>query len=144
MPKLPWTTGQTVAPATEVVVMASRLPLHSYRHVPGFLAATLRIRRQLGRTPGMVGYALDARLAAKTFWTVSAWTDRSRLRGFDRADPHKDSVDAIRPHMDRSTFVTWTTTADQLPVSWDEAVRRVEQRRAEQAAADGADRPATG
>ncbi|HLM64475.1 MAG TPA: hypothetical protein VK306_09280 [Acidimicrobiales bacterium] len=128
MPKLPWTTIDTVEPETEVVVMASRLPLRRYRHIPGFMAATLRIRRQLAQSEGLVGYALDAQLSRKTFWTLSAWTDRNHLRSFDRADPHKGSVAVTRPRMDPTTFVTWTTTAGELPVAWPEAVRRVEQR----------------
>jgi hypothetical protein len=130
MPKLPWTQVDAVPPGTEVVVMASRLPLRRYRHIPGFLAATLRIRRQLARSPGLVGYALDARLLRKEFWTVSAWTDRQALGRFDRADPHKGSVEGIRPHMEPSTFVFWSTTAAELPVPWDEATRRVDEKRA--------------
>jgi hypothetical protein len=96
------------------------------------MAATLRIRRQLAHSEGLVGYALDAQLSRKTFWTLSAWTDRHHLRSFDRADPHKGSVAVTRPRMDRTTFVTWSTTAAELPVTWAEAVRRVEQRREEQ------------
>jgi hypothetical protein len=129
MPKLPWTAVTDVAPDTEVVVMASRLPLRRYRHIPGFLAATLRIRRQLAGAPGLVGYTLDARLLRKEFWTLSAWTDRSALRAFDRADPHKGSVEGIRQHMAPTTFVTWTATGADVPVGWDEATRRVEERR---------------
>ena len=130
MPKLPWTNVEAAAPDSEVVVMASRLPLRSYRHIPGFLAATLRIRRQLARSPGLVGYALDAKLLRKEFWTLSVWADRAALGRFDRADPHKGSVEGIRPHMEPSTFVFWTTTAADVPIGWDEAVRRVEERRA--------------
>ena len=125
MPKLPWTNVEAVPPDTEVVVMASRLPLRRYRHIPGFLAATLRIRRQLAGAPGLVGYALDAKLLRKEFWTLSAWTDRRALAAFDRADPHRASVDGIRPHMARSTFTFWSTTAADVPVAWDEATRRV-------------------
>lgn len=130
MPKLPWTTITEVDPATQVTVMASRLPLRRHRHVPGFLRSTLRIRRQLARSEGLVGYALDAKLVGKTFWTLSAWTDRPSLGRFDRADPHRGEVDATRPRMLPTTFVLWTTTAGELPVDWAEAVRRVEEQAA--------------
>jgi heme-degrading monooxygenase HmoA len=134
MPKLPWTSIESVPPETEVTVMGSRLPLRHYRHIPGFLAATLRIRRQLAKADGLVGYALDAELTRKTFWTVSAWTDRSHLRHFDAADPHHAATEAIRPRMEPSTFVFWTGTAADLPVAWDEVRRRIAERRSEQAA----------
>ena len=73
VPALPWKRLESVDAATELTVMASRLPLRSHLHLPGFLTATLRIRRQLAEAPGVVGYALDAKLSAKTLWTVSAW-----------------------------------------------------------------------
>lgn len=125
MPKLPWAEIEPVPPETEVTVMASRLPLRRFRHVPGFLAATLRIRRQLARAEGLVGYALDAQLLRKTFWTVSAWTDRDRLYRFNRSDPHRSDVSTIRPRMDPSTFVFWTVRASDLPISWREVRRRL-------------------
>jgi hypothetical protein len=51
--------------------MASRLPLTRYRPVPGFPRDALAIRRQLAASPGLIGYALDADLARRTFWTFS-------------------------------------------------------------------------
>jgi hypothetical protein len=130
VPALPWKSVSTVDPATECTVMASRLPLRSHRHIPGFLRATLRIRRQLARSPGLVGYALDARLLGKTFWTVSAWTGPAELARFAGADPHRSATRAIAPKMRPSTFVTWTCRGSELPVPWPEARRRVEEARA--------------
>ena len=106
--------------------MASRLPLRSHLHLPGFLTATLRIRRQLAEAPGVVGYALDAKLWAKTFWTVSAWRSREHLEAFAATDPHRGDVDGIRPHMNPTTFVFWTSPASDLPITWAEVRRRIE------------------
>jgi hypothetical protein len=131
MPKLPWASVHEVDPDTEVTVMGSRLPLRRYRDIPAFMGATLRIRRQLARSEGLVGYALDAQLTRKTFWTVSAWTDPAALDRFDRADPHRASTRAIKPRMEPSTFVFWTGRAADLPVAWHEVRRRVEERAAE-------------
>jgi hypothetical protein len=134
MPKLPWTSVTEVDPATEVTIMGSRLPLRSHLAIPGFLLATLRIRKQLKASEGLVGYALDARLTRKTFWTVSAWTSRDHLRRFDRANPHRADVQAIKPKMEPSTFVFWSGTAGDLPVAWDEVERRIAERQARGAA----------
>src|SRR4029077_13541424 len=76
MPALPWTTISPPDRAREYVVMASRLPLARYRDIPGFLRAATLIRPQLARASGLIGYTLDAHLARKTFWTVSAWDSR--------------------------------------------------------------------
>ncbi|HET9547854.1 MAG TPA: hypothetical protein VFP09_09560 [Desertimonas sp.] len=126
MPALPWKRLESVDAATELTVMASRLPLRSHLHLPGFLTATLRIRRQLAEAPGVVGYALDAKLWAKTFWTVSAWRSREHLEAFAATDPHRGDVDGIRPHMNPTTFVFWTAPASDLPITWAEVRRRIE------------------
>ena len=42
--------------------MASRLPLRSHGDIPRFLRHTWLIRRQLARSPGLIGYSLDAHL----------------------------------------------------------------------------------
>ena len=128
MPALPWFPISTVDPGTELTVMASRLPLRHYRHIPGFLRWTLRIRGQLSDAPGLVGYSLDAHLFRKTFWTLSAWTGQEVRDAFVHAKPHRSAMAAIRPQMGRSTFVFWTVTAADLPVTWKEARRRVEEK----------------
>ena len=65
MPALPWVGRQDIDPDRDYVVMASRLPLKAHRYIPGFLRDTLRIRRQLARTEGLVAYALNAQLAGE-------------------------------------------------------------------------------
>jgi hypothetical protein len=129
MPPLPWTTISEVDADTDTVVMASRLPLRSYLKVPGFLRRTLQIRKQLAHAPGLVGYALDAQLFRKTFWTVSAWTSREALEQFAGANPHHTATASIRPDMLPTTFVFWTAPAGDLPIAWAEVRRRVRERR---------------
>jgi hypothetical protein len=132
MPALPWSAFHDVEPRAEVTVMGSRLPLRSYRDIPAFVLWTLRIRRQLARTPGLVGYALDAHLLSRTFWTVSAWTGPGAIDDFVRRDPHAAGMATIRPRMRPSTFVFWTARAGDLPLGWDEIRRRLTAEAAEQ------------
>jgi hypothetical protein len=117
--------GEPDANAT-YVVMASRLPLRRYRRIPSFIRATLRIRRQLATAEGLVGYSLNAKLLSKTFWTLSAWRNQEALDRFARADPHRSLIAAIRPHMNRTTFVTWTSTGSDVPVKWETAREHVD------------------
>ena len=105
--------------------MASRLPLASFRYLPAFFRATMHIRKQLSTASGLVGYSLDAQLARKTFWTLSAWESREALDRFSRANPHNTDVTIIRPHMHPTTFVFWTARGTDVPVRWDEARRRL-------------------
>jgi hypothetical protein len=132
MPAIPWSPFADVEPQAEVTVMGSRLPLRSYRDIPAFLLWTFRIRRQLARTPGLVGFALDAHLLAKTFWTVSAWTGQGPIDDFVRRDPHAAGMAAIRPRMRPSTFLFWTERAADLPLGWAEIRGRLADERTRQ------------
>lgn len=60
MPALPWVERHAIDRNRNYMAMASRLPLKSYRHIPGFLRDATRIRRQLADTPGLLGYGLNA------------------------------------------------------------------------------------
>ena len=125
MPALPWIRFIPPDPGREYVVMASRLPLAWYRDIPVFLRAAMAIRTQLAQADGLVGYALDAQLGRKTFWTVSAWDGQADLDAFSRADPHRSRVSTIRPRMRPTTFTFWTAPGADLPISWAEVRRRI-------------------
>ena len=129
MPALPWAKIVDPEPDREYVVMASQLPLARYRSIPSFLAATVAIRNQLAHAGGLIGYALDAHLLRKTFWTVSAWESQEALQRFNRNDPHHARVERIRPGMQPAAFVFWTTPGSRLPIAWDDARRRLHARR---------------
>jgi hypothetical protein len=120
MPALPWVERQLINPDGEYVAMASRLPLKAYRYIPGFLRDTLHIRRQLAVTEGLIGYALDAELAHKTFWTFSVWTDRTSLDMFAAAEPHARIIQRLRPRMDKTRFEFFAIAGSRLPMTWNE------------------------
>ena len=120
MPALPWLQRQPIEPDREYVAMASRLPLRSYRFIPGFLRDTLQIRRQLADTPGLVGYALNAGLARKTFWTFSVWDDQASLDKFAAGDPHRRIIGRLRPRMGATRFEFFPVSGSDLPMTWEQ------------------------
>jgi quinol monooxygenase YgiN len=120
MPALPWAQRQKVDPSRHYVALASRLPLKRRRSIPGFLRDTLAIRRQLARADGLVGYALDAELARKTFWTFSVWQDRASLDAFAAADPHRAIIRRLRPLMGQTRFEFFQVPGSDLPLTWDQ------------------------
>jgi hypothetical protein len=125
MPALPWVQRQAVEPDRQYVVMASRLPLKAYRFIPGFLRDTLRIRRQLANTAGLVGYSLNAQLARKTFWTFSVWLDRPSLDTFADADPHHQIIVRLRPRMGETRFEFLDLSGGDIPKTWDQMMAPV-------------------
>ncbi|WP_194819960.1 DUF3291 domain-containing protein [Nocardia sp. XZ_19_385] len=128
MPTIPWITVTT--PTTpEVQCMASRLEVKSVRDAPGFLISSLKLWRQARRSPGVLGVALKAEILKGTFWTYSAWTDKSAIYAYAAAEPHKSTVERKRKVMREATFVFFDAPADELPVSWDEIGRRIAEER---------------
>jgi hypothetical protein len=125
VPALPWLERQPIDPQREYVAMASRLPLKSYRFVPGFMRDTMQIRRQLAQTPGLVGYTLNAGLARKTFLTFSVWEDQASLDRFAAADPHRSIIGRLRPRMMPTRFEFFPISGADLPLSWEQITARV-------------------
>jgi heme-degrading monooxygenase HmoA len=118
MPALPWLPRQPIEPERRYVAMASRLPLRSYRFIPGFLRDTLQIRGQLAQTPGLLRYTLNAGLARKTFWTFSVWEDRASLERFAASDPHRRIIGRLRPRMAATRFEFFDVAGSDLPMTW--------------------------
>jgi len=125
MPTVPWRRVVPPQPDAQYLVMASRLPLRALTKVPRFMGLTLSVVRQLERSEGLVGYSLRAQPLAKTFWTLSAWTDDAALSRFARELPHRAVVARLRPDMGSTRFVTWRCSGSTIPVSWDDAVQRL-------------------
>ncbi|MCP9959831.1 DUF3291 domain-containing protein [Streptomyces sudanensis] len=140
MPVLPWTASAPVPPHAPALVMASRFEVRSAGDVPRFLLKSLAARRQAVAAPGAYGVSLLARPLRRTFHTLSAWRDRDALDAYVRAEPHRGIMRDLRPVMRDSAFVFWETTTDDLPPTWDDALRRL----AAQAARDTSGKAAPG
>ncbi|WTX00788.1 DUF3291 domain-containing protein (plasmid) [Streptomycetaceae bacterium NBC_01309] len=133
MPTLPWTIPNAPEPHAPTLVMASRFEVRSLKDVPRFFLKSLAAWKQVRKAPGAFGASLIARPFKRTFLTLSAWDSRDSLMAYNSTDPHRGIVTAMRPTMKRSTFVFWHTTADELPVTWKEAERRIDEEAARQA-----------
>ena len=111
-------------PERDYVALLSYLPLNSSWSIPRLLLYNARIRRQLRSSAGLVGYSLRARLAAKRFWTLSVWEDETALRAFVAAPPHAAVMQALASHMGATRFTRWTVKGSDLPLQWDDALKR--------------------
>ena len=126
MPASPWRTIGTPEPGSEVLALVSYLPLKSYWREPHFFFYTARVMKQLASAPGLLGYSLLARPLLRRFWTLSAWENAGALEGFVERPPHARIMTALTRHMDKTEFVRWTLKGSELPLRWDEALRRLE------------------
>jgi hypothetical protein len=75
-------------------------------------------------SPGCVGVSLIDNPIARTFWTLSAWTDQQSLDAAYDGEPHHSLVDRYRPHMAGSAFATYPAHGTNAP-GWPEARTRL-------------------
>ncbi|MCC5476854.1 DUF3291 domain-containing protein [Streptomyces sp. NPDC059680] len=125
LPALPWIVPNTPPQDTEVHVFASRFETRSLWGALRFLARTPAVWRQVGKAPGAYGASLKAQPLRRTFWTLSAWESAEALKAFARSGVHRPASRGLASQMRDAAFATWQTTSDQLPVSWEEAERRL-------------------
>jgi hypothetical protein len=130
MPTLPWIPVSQAAPTSEVVVMASRFRVRGFRHVVPFFIDAMRVLAQMRKADGAIGVSLDAHPLRREFATLSAWRDRPALDAAVGGEPHRSVMRRQRAAMATSTFRFWNAPATSLPLTWEEADRRL-------AAADG-------
>ncbi|GEO96701.1 DoxX family protein [Kocuria turfanensis] len=100
------------------IVLVSRLRLRSVRQVPGFLLASLRLRRALRHAPGALWLDLAAQPLTATFWTWSGWTDEEAMRRYTRSALHAHVMRTYGPHLRESGFRS--LPAAQAPTTWPE------------------------
>jgi heme-degrading monooxygenase HmoA len=124
MPAKPWVTLRPPDPEREYLVLLTALPLQRLRDLGAFLLYTWRILGQLRRTPGVLGYALLARLLQRQFWTLSVWEDETALQQFVVAPPHSHVMQALREKMGQTRFVRWRLRGAEFPPRWPEALAR--------------------
>lgn len=126
MPTLPWMPVNRPTDTDAVaVVMASHFKVRGFRHVLPFFIDALRVHRQVRRADGAYGISLVARPLRREFWTLSAWRDQAALHAMVRTEPHRGVMKRHRAAMAETTFRFWTVPAGDLPVNWDDALRRL-------------------
>jgi quinol monooxygenase YgiN len=125
VPTLPWIPVSQAAPTSEVVVMASRFRVRGFRHVLPFFIDALRVLVQMRKADGAVGVSLVAHPLRREFATLSAWRDRAALDAAVRGEPHMSVMRRQRAAMAESTFRFWNAPATSVPVTWEEADRRL-------------------
>jgi quinol monooxygenase YgiN len=122
----PWITFAPADAHREYHALLSYLPLNKYSAVPGFFRFSFQIQKQLRTTPGVVGYALRAKILSRNFCTISVWEDQKALTEFVAKIPHCEAIRAMTPHMGASKFTQWKVAGSSLPLSWNEAMQRLQ------------------
>ncbi|MDE3109031.1 MAG: hypothetical protein KGL02_03720 [Acidobacteriota bacterium] len=124
MPALPWKSFAKPEEGREYAALLTFLPLKHFRALPQFMLLTFQTQRQLASSKGLLGYALDADVSRRNFWTLSAWEDRQSIMKFAHAMPHEGIMKKLAPAMRQTQFIYWNATAREIPLRWDAAKAR--------------------
>jgi hypothetical protein len=124
MPDLPWTSFAERDPKRQYVVLLTYLPLRRLTSTPAFFGHVQRIRGQLKRAPGLVGYSLRARPLAREYWTLSVWESERALLAFVKMQPHGGSMVSLRERMGETRFLRWPVAGTEPLPDWEHAMRR--------------------
>jgi len=54
------------------------------------------------------------------------WEDENALTEFIQNLPQSQVMVAFRPHLDKTKFVQWKITGSTVPITWEEAFKRLE------------------
>ena len=125
MPATPWKSFAPVDQDQEVLVLATALPLNRLSSTLRFARFVSAIRKQLGTTPGLLGYSMLAQPPAKRYWTVSIWEDEAARQAFVRENPHQEIMSALAGQMGATRFVRWNARGSEARPRWDEALSRL-------------------
>ena len=121
---MPWKRFREAQEGKEYVALLSVLPLTSYWMMPQFMQFTFATQRQLKNSGGLIGYSLFAQLLRRRFFTLSVWEDQQALMDFVEGSPHRDIMQKLKPHMEKTKFVQWKVRAAEIPIQWEDALKR--------------------
>lgn len=113
--------GDTVVVVTHAVLdNDERVPFDAY-------VDKLSDAMEANRYEGLLGYSIRKVLFGDEVWTLTVWRDEAALRGFMSSGLHREAISsAPRAVVSlRSHHFKWPST--EGPVSWGEALARLEQ-----------------
>ena len=100
-----------------VVAVTTRSRLRGLRFLPPMVIATLRIRRQLARTEGVVRWASIV-AGPHEFWTLTVWSSRHAMQEFMRSDAHGEVMWRVARWLRSFWLMRWQPGARELG-TWD-------------------------
>jgi hypothetical protein len=96
------------------IIAVTRLRLRDRSFQDAFFAASVGVLEQATSAAGNLGADAMAE-DDDVWWTVTAWRDRSSMRGFVAAEPHASTMASVDEWCDEATFVEWTQYEAALP-----------------------------
>ena len=105
------------------VIVITRLRLRDPAFFDEFFASAVAVVEQAQGTEGNLAVDVLAE-ANNTYWTRTAWQERSSMDGFVGSEPHLTTMGRIDDWCDEAAFVDWEQPAAGT-LDWQEGYRRL-------------------
>jgi hypothetical protein len=105
------------------VIVVTRLRLRDPAFFDDFFASAVAVVEQAQATEGNLAADVLAE-ANNTYWTRTAWQERSSMDGFVGSEPHLGTMGRLDDWCDEAAFVDWEQPA-AAPLDWQEGYRRL-------------------
>ena len=105
------------------VIVVTRLWLKNQAFFDAFFASAVAVVEQAQSADGNLGADVLAD-ANSTFWTRTAWRERSAMHAFVAGEPHLATMGRLDDWCDEATFVDWEQDSAELP-GWQAGYRRL-------------------
>ena len=105
------------------VIVVTRLRLRDPAFFADFFASAIAVTEQAQRSEGNLGADVLAE-ANNTYWTRTAWRDRTVMDAFVGTEPHLRTMGHIDEWCDEATFADWEQADGELP-DWQEGHARI-------------------
>lgn len=125
MPSTPWTHKEIVDSERPYTALLGYVQLKTFGMFPRFAWYGMQIRKQLSRTPGVVGYRLKGRFSRLEFWHLSAWESPTAIHAFVHAQPHLRIMEELTGRLGKTDFRYWTVKGSELPLVFERELHRL-------------------
>lgn len=98
--------------ASPAFAVTTRSHLEGARFFPSMLIASLRIKRQLKRTPGCMRFASIV-AGPREFWTITVWESRDKMMEFMRSGAHEEIMWLFGKWLRSFWLMRWSPTAEE-------------------------------
>ena len=105
------------------VIVVTRLRLKDPAFFDEFFASAIAVTEQAQNAKGNLGADVLAE-ANNTYWTRTAWQERSAMDAFVEGEPHLETMSRLDDWCDEATFIDWEQ-ASADPPDWQDGYRRL-------------------
>ena len=86
------------------------------------------IKNKMNENPGVLGVSIRKSIFSNKAWTMTIWEDESSLENFVEGERHRTAIKEGKTTILKTKFYRNTIKYSELPISWENPERLVEEK----------------